>query len=138
MKLHYLVGGLLFGFGLAFSGMAKPEIVLSFLQLTDFGLLLVMGAAVLIVSTSYFLLPCLMRKPIVGAEFVKYTQPFDKRTVIGASIFGVGWGISGLCPGSALASLGMGNLPVFFGIAGLFLGAYIQGRIFGDYSTSSK
>lgn len=132
MKLHYLLGGLLFGFGLAYSGMAKQEVVLSFLQLSDFGLLLVMGTAVVIVSTAYFLFPRFVKKPFAGKEFVKYTQVFDKRTVIGASLFGVGWGISGLCPGSALASLGMGNFPVLFGIAGLFAGAYVQGIFFGD------
>jgi uncharacterized membrane protein YedE/YeeE len=66
----------------------------------------------------------------LGGEFKKRKRTLNKRTVIGAIIFGVGWGISGLCPGSAMASLGIGNLPVLIGIAGMFLGAYIMGRYF--------
>ena len=50
--------------------------------------------------------------------------------IIGAAIFGVGWGISGQCPGSAIASLGVGNIPVLIGIVSMFLGAYIMGRLF--------
>jgi uncharacterized membrane protein YedE/YeeE len=42
-------------------------------------------------------------------------------------IFGVGWGLSGLCPGAAVASVGIGNGPVLIGLAGMFLGAYLQG-----------
>ena len=51
-------------------------------------------------------------------------------TIIGAIIFGLGWGLSGLCPGSAMASLGVGNLPSLIGIAGMFIGAYVMGRYF--------
>ncbi len=50
--------------------------------------------------------------------------------MIGAIIFGVGWGLSGLCPGAALSSLGVGNLPVIIGIGTMFLGAYVMGRWF--------
>jgi len=76
------------------------------------------------------LIPKLLNKPILGGEFKKRKRTLNKRTVFGAIIFGVGWGISGLCPGSAMASLGVGNLPVLIGIAGMFLGAYIMGRYF--------
>lgn len=124
------IGGLFFGFGLAFGGMSKQEIVLSFLQLKDLGLLLLLGGSALVTAITINLIPKLLNKPILGGEFKKRKRTLNKRTVIGAIIFGVGWGISGLCPGSAMASLGVGNLPVLIGIAGMFLGAYIMGRYF--------
>jgi uncharacterized membrane protein YedE/YeeE len=124
------MGGLFFGFGLAFGGMSKQEIVLSFLQLKDLGLLLLLGGSALVTAITINLIPKLLNKPILGGEFKKRKRTLNKRTVFGAIIFGVGWGISGLCPGSAMASLGVGNLPVLIGIAGMFLGAYIMGRYF--------
>jgi len=124
------MGGLFFGFGLAFGGMSKQEIVLSFLQLKDLGLLLLLGGSTLVTAITINLIPKLLNKPILGGEFKKRKRTLNKRTVFGAIIFGVGWGISGLCPGSAMASLGVGNLPVLIGIAGMFLGAYIMGRYF--------
>ncbi len=133
MKLKHVfvfMGGLFFGFGLAFGGMSKQEIVLSFLQLKDLGLLLLLGGSALVTAITINLIPKLLSKPILGGEFKKRKRTLNKRTVIGAIIFGVGWGISGLCPGSAMASLGVGNLPVLIGIAGMFLGAYIMGRYF--------
>jgi len=124
------IGGLFFGFGLAFGGMSKQEIVLSFLQLKDLGLLLLLGGSALVTAITINLIPKLLKKPILGGEFKKRARTLNKRTIIGSIIFGVGWGISGLCPGSALASLGIGNLPVLIGIAGMFVGAYIMGRYF--------
>ncbi|RMD58248.1 YeeE/YedE family protein [Candidatus Woesearchaeota archaeon] len=117
-------GGLFFGAGLALSAMAKPEVVLSFLQLKDLGLLLVMGGAVLIAMIAYKALPRIMRRPALGGKFNHYSRSLDKRVVLGAAIFGIGWGVSGLCPGAALASVGVGNYPVLLGIAGMFAGAY--------------
>jgi uncharacterized membrane protein YedE/YeeE len=124
------IGGLLFGFGLAIGGMSKQEIVLSFLQLKDLGLLLLLGGSALVTAITINLIPKLLEKPFLGGVFKKRTRTLNKRTIIGAIIFGVGWGISGLCPGSAMASLGTGNLPALIGIAGMFVGAYIMGRYF--------
>jgi uncharacterized membrane protein YedE/YeeE len=119
------VGGLIFGFGLAWGGMAKPEIVIDFLQLEDYGLVLLMGAATATTFVAINIVPRFVEKPILGGEF------FNRNTVLGAIIFGVGWGISGQCPGSALSSLGIGNLPVLIGITSMFAGAYAMGRFFG-------
>jgi len=124
------IGGLLFGFGLAIGGMSKQEIVLSFLQLKDLGLLLLLGGSALVTAITINLIPKFLEKPVLGGVFKKRTRNLNKRTIIGAIIFGVGWGISGLCPGSAIASLGTGNLPALIGIAGMFVGAYVMGRYF--------
>jgi len=128
--LFVFTGGLLFGFGLAFGGMAKQEVVLSFLQLKDLGLLLLLGASAAVTALTINLAPKILKRPFLGGEFKKRTRTLSKKTIIGATIFGVGWGISGQCPGSAWASLGVGNIPVLIGIASMFLGAYIMGRFF--------
>jgi uncharacterized membrane protein YedE/YeeE len=72
-----------------------------------------------------------MEKPVFGDDFKPRVRVFNRNTILGATIFGIGWGISGQCPGSALASLGTGNLPVLMGIAAMFVGAYAMGRFFG-------
>ncbi len=125
------IGGIVFGFGLAVGGMSKPEIVLSFLQLKDIGLVVLMGAATGVTFVAINVVPRFVEKPVLGGEFKPRTRALSRNTLIGAAIFGVGWGLSGQCPGSALSSLGIGNLPVLLGMAAMFLGAYVMGRFFG-------
>jgi uncharacterized membrane protein YedE/YeeE len=126
-----LVGGIIFGFGLAWGGMAKPEIVLSFLQLKDYGLVLLMGSAVAITFVAVNIVPRFMEKPLLGGEFKPRTRVLSRNTILGAIVFGVGWGLSGQCPGSALSSLGVGNYPIIIGMISMFVGAYVMGRYFG-------
>ena len=124
-----LVGGLLFGFGLAYSHMARPEVVLSFLEFEDFGLLFVMFGGAGVTGLAYLLAPRLLgRAPLTGNRFERRLKSFDRNVVAGGAIFGVGWGLSGVCPGAAYASLGVGNLTILWAIGGMFLGAYLQGR----------
>lgn len=129
---HVLVfiGGLLFGFGLALGGMSKQEIVLSFLQLKDLGLLLLLASSAAVTALTINIIPKLLNTPLLGGEFKKRRRTLTKRTLIGAAIFGVGWGISGQCPGSAMASIGVGNVPVLIGVVSMFFGAYVMGRYF--------
>ena len=124
-----LIGGIFFGFGLAYSGMAKQEIVISFLQLKDLGLILVMGGAALITFFAINIIPRYIKAPLLGGKFKPRKASMSKNVIIGAAIFGVGWGISGQCPGSAVASLGTGNILVLIGIAAMFIGAYIRGLL---------
>jgi uncharacterized membrane protein YedE/YeeE len=122
------LGGLVFGLGLAISGMARPEVVLDFLQLQDFGLLFVMGGAAVVSAITFFLATTFLdRAPITGDEYKRRVKSFDRNVVVGGAIFGVGWGLSGICPGAAYASLGVGNYPILWAIAGMFLGAYAHG-----------
>ncbi len=122
------VGGLIFGFGLGFSQMAQPEVVLSFLQFEDFGLLFVMFGAAIVTGITYFgITQFRSNAPLTGAAYGRRLKTLDKNVVIGGGIFGVGWGLSGICPGAAYASLGIGNYAMLWGIAGMFIGAYVQG-----------
>ena len=126
--LAVLISGILFGFGLSWSTMVKPEVVLSFLRLIDFGLLLVMAGAVCVTLLTYQLAPRVIRKPLLEPAFDQQTTRLNRRTLIGAAIFGIGWGIAGVCPGPAIAGLGIGNWPMLISLAGIFAGAYVQGR----------
>ncbi|EMA27656.1 YeeE/YedE family protein [Haloarcula japonica] len=123
-----LVGGLVFGFGLAYSQMARPEVVLDFLQFEDFGLVFVMFGGAAVTGVTFFLAPRLLgRAPLTGDTFERRLKSFDRNVLIGGAIFGVGWGLSGICPGAAYASLGIGNVTILWALTGMFLGAYLQG-----------
>ncbi len=122
------IGGLIFGFGLAFSHMARPEVVLAFLQFADFGLLFVMFGAAIVTGLGFFLAPRLLDGALLtGDSLGRRLKSLDRNVLYGGTIFGVGWGLSGICPGAAYASLGIGNFPILWGIAGMFAGAYLQG-----------
>jgi uncharacterized protein len=122
-----LLTGVLFGFGLAYSAMVKPEVVLSFLRFQDLGLLFVLGGAVVVTAIAYRVLPRIMARPLLGGAFGRHPSEMTRRTLGGAALFGVGWGLSGVCPGPAIAGLGVGNWPLVFAILGMFAGAYLQG-----------
>ena len=107
-----LLAGLVFGIGLIVSGMADPAKVLGFLDLSgrwDPSLAVVMGGAVGVGSVAFFL----VRKrtlSLLGAPIKLPTaRHIDRRLVVGSTLFGIGWGIAGFCPGPALVALGMGE-----------------------------
>lgn len=125
--LATLAAGVLFGFGLALSTMVQPEVVLSFLRFEDVGLVLVMGGAVAVTLLGYQLLPRLFRGPLLGGGFQHHTSHWNRDTLQGAALFGVGWGLCGVCPGPAIAGLGTGNWALLWALAGIAGGALVQG-----------
>ena len=127
-----IASGALFGFGLAWSGMIRPEVVLSFLQFRDWGLMLVMGGALAVTLLAYQGFPRLRRAPLLGGRFEAHTARMHRDTFVGSALFGVGWGISGVCPGPAIAGLGAGNLGMIWVLAGLAAGAWLQGALAWD------
>jgi len=122
--------GTLFGLGLSVSSMIQPEIVLSFLRFEDFGLLLVLASATGLTLMFYQIAPRILKKPLIASQFGQ--KPIDtmQRTLLGALIFGIGWGICGVCPGPAIAGLGAGNWPLLIALISMLAGAYVQGRWF--------
>ncbi len=128
--LSVLACGTLFGLGLSVSNMVRPEVVLDFLLFRDLGLLLVLGAAVLMALLAYQLGPRWLSRPAFESTFRHNDTRLDGRTLLGAVIFGAGWGISGVCPGPAIAGLGVGNWPLLIALIGTAAGAYVQGRWF--------
>jgi uncharacterized protein len=113
--------GLLFGLGLGFSQMIDPEKVIGFLDITgvwDPTLAFVMGGAVLVTLITFrFILK--RPHPYLGGKFyVPTRQDIDRPLVVGAALFGIGWGIGGYCPGPAITALVLGSLnPVLFIVA---------------------
>jgi uncharacterized protein len=103
----FLIGSI-FGFGLAISEMINPTRVIGFLDVTgqwDPTLLAVMGGALLITAS---LFPLILRRnrALLGERLVLPTKTkMDTPLILGAVIFGIGWGLAGLCPGPALAGL---------------------------------
>lgn len=122
-----LAAGALFGFGLALSTMVQPEVVLAFLRGQDLGLVLVMGGAVAVTLGVYQLAPRWRRQPLLGGSFQFHRRPWDRDTAVGSAIFGVGWGLCGVCPGPAIAALGTGNWTLGWALLGIALGALVQG-----------
>jgi len=128
--LSIILGGALFGAGLTMATMVQPEAVLAFLNFDNFGLLLVLGSATTLTLLVYQVAKRVMQKPFFAEKFEVRLDKSTKQTLIGAGIFGIGWGISGVCPGPAIAGLGTGNWPLLLTLLGMLLGAYIQGRWF--------
>jgi uncharacterized protein len=119
-----LVSGLLFGAGLALSGMVNPAKVLNFLDIAgtfDPTLLFVLGGAVVTTFIGYKLV--LPREPLFAERFQWPTKTdIDGRLVAGAAIFGIGWGLSGFCPGPAIAAVVSLRLESFIFIAAMAIG----------------
>jgi uncharacterized membrane protein YedE/YeeE len=81
-------------------------------------------------------LPKLLRKPLLASTFGKHHSTMSRQTIGGAALFGIGWGIGGVCPGPAIAGLGTGNWPLLVALGSMLLGAYVQGRV-ASRSTSA-
>jgi len=124
-----LISGIVFGLGLAISEMINPARVIGFLDITgdwDFTLALVMGGA-LVVTVIGFPLITKRSHPIFAEKFYLPTRSdIDSTLLGGAALFGIGWGIAGLCPGPAIAGLASLNPSIF-----LFVGAMIVGQLIG-------
>jgi uncharacterized membrane protein YedE/YeeE len=127
-NLVALVAGILFSLGLILSGMTRPSKVQGFLDIFgnwDPSLLFVMGGAILVHGVSYRWIKR-MPRPVLDSKFyLPDSQKLTPALVIGSSIFGIGWGLGGYCPGPALVSLAsLQWRPIEFVvamIAGMFL-----------------
>ncbi|WP_129649384.1 DUF6691 family protein [Peristeroidobacter agariperforans] len=122
-----LVSGALFGTGLAMSGMTDPRRILGFLDVFgnfDPALLFVLGGAV---ATTVVLFRFVLRRgsPVLASTFhMSNLRRIDRRLLLGAALFGCGWGLAGYCPGPALAGLGIGSLEALW-----FVPAMIGGML---------
>ncbi len=130
-----LLSGSLFGIGLALSGMMNPARVRGFLDILgdwDPTLAFVMGGALIVMAIAWRIQKG-MHKPVVCEDFsLPGTKLIDAKLVGGAALFGIGWGLGGLCPGPAIASLAVnaGNVIVFViaMVAGMALFKLTEGK----------
>ncbi|MPW36473.1 YeeE/YedE family protein [Vibrio sp. B1Z05] len=136
-KIVSLIAGVLFGLGMAVSGMVDPVKVIGFLDVAgnwDPSLAFVMGGALSVFLPVYLLVIKKREKSVLGLSFSLATNnAIDKRLLTGASIFGIGWGLVGICPGPVISSLGSGNIQ-----AVLFVVAMLVGFVLGDRVTNLK
>jgi uncharacterized protein len=130
-RISEFIVGLIFGMGLLLSGMTDPGKVLGFLDLFgswDPSLILVMGGAV---GVSFFAF-ALAKKRTTSffgtALHLPKSSRIDKRLVVGALLFGAGWGLAGFCPGPALISMADGQLK-----GAIFVGAMLIGMILFEW-----
>lgn len=128
-----LISGILFGIGLTLSQMTNPDKVLNFLDIAgnwDPSLIFVMLGALAVTFTGFrFILK--RPNPVFDRKFYLSTKKeIDKPLVIGAAIFGIGWGIAGYCPGPVLAGLGNGNFEAVIMIVAIYLGFIVHRYFF--------
>lgn len=126
------IAGLLFGLGLAISGMTDPARVLGFLDLFgawDPTLMFVLGGAVATTFIGYRLV-FKRTAPIYGEAFQLPTrQDLDGRLIGGAALFGIGWGLSGYCPGPAIASIAGLSMPLVAMLIAMVAGWYVARKV---------
>lgn len=129
--LTALAAGLLFGLGLAISGLLNPAKVKAFLDITgawDPSLIFVLGAGVVVAFIGYRI-AFTINKPLFDDQLHLPTKTrIDRPLIIGSAIFGVGWGLAGFCPGPAIASLSLGLAPAIIFAAAMFIGMVAHDR----------
>jgi uncharacterized protein len=124
-----LISGILFGIGLTLSQMVNPNKVLNFLDIAgnwDPSLIFVMLGA-LAVTTLCFRLILKRPTPLFDKQFYLASKTIiDKPLLIGAGLFGIGWGLAGYCPGPVVAGLGLGNTEAIVMVVSIYLGLMIH------------
>jgi uncharacterized protein len=127
--------GLIFGLGLAVSGMMNPSKVIGFLDVAgdwDPTLIFVMGGALLVTIPAYRVILARRRPVLAGGFSLPTKKNLDRPLIVGSALFGVGWGLVGFCPGPAVAAIGTG-LPAVLGfvaamVAGMALHSWVSGE----------
>ena len=120
--------GLLFGAGLVISGMTNPDRIKSFLDVAgqwNPALALVMGGAVIAAAPAFYLARSRKQAVLGDAIAIPDSKVIDAKLLLGAAIFGIGWGISGICPGPALVLCGYGARGAIVFVAALIAGIWL-------------
>jgi len=121
------ISGSIFGLGLTISSMTNPDKVLGFLNLFnnwDPSLAFVMGGAIIITAPMLFILTKNKNLILSKEIHLPTNKEIDKKLIIGSLIFGAGWGLVGLCPGPAISSLALLEVPSIIFVIFMFIGFY--------------
>jgi uncharacterized protein len=124
-----LLSGIIFGMGLSLSQMVNPDKVLAFLDITgnwDPSLAFVMLGALAVAMPAFRLIRKRPQPIWENAFHVSKKTLIDKPLLFGAAIFGVGWGMSGFCPGPAVANLGFGSLEALIMVIAIYAGFFSE------------
>ncbi len=136
--------GMVFGLGIAISGMANPAKVQNFFDLAgmwDPSLMFVMGGALTVAAIGYRIIFTSRKTPLFDEEFfLPKAKSIDKELIGGATIFGIGWGIAGFCPGGAIPTIALGHSGTYVFLAamvvGMFAARQFRARQFADARSS--
>jgi uncharacterized membrane protein YedE/YeeE len=133
--------GILFGWGLIISGMSNPQKVLGFLDLAgswDPSLIFVMVGAILVGLAGFYVVSKRSEAFFGGALHIPTRRDINKPLVIGSFIFGIGWGIAGICPGPAIVALGAGYLKALVFIFAMLVGMKLCEKFFSAHRQKPK
>ena len=129
-----LLSGVVFGLGIILSGMVNPAIVLAFLDITgnwDSSLLWVMGGAVAVGFIAFALAKKRTNSYLGLSMQIPAVTKIDSRLLLGSLVFGVGWGIAGICPGPAVVLAGTGSTDALVFLIAMLLGMNIYQNLQG-------
>ncbi len=124
-KLGFLVAGIFFGFVLSRSGASDYNFIYNMFTGENLKLALLMGTAIIVGAVGMFILKAAGNKDISGNPVKISRKPLNKYTLVGGAVFGIGWALSGACPGTVLAQLGEGKLLGLFTFVGMLCGTFI-------------
>lgn len=129
MNKHlFLLLGMLFGFLLSRAGATTYDFYAKLFLFEDLQLFWVIAAAAAVGAVGVAFLKSIKARTVFDHRQISFKgKPFRASLIPGALLFGVGWGLAGACPGTALAMLGEGKLAAAFTLLGIFLGTYIYG-----------
>ena len=124
--LAALISGLLFGAGIAISGMINPAKVLNFFDVAgtwDPSLIFVMGGGLIVALIGYRFVFASSPRPLFDTQFhLPTSKSIDTPLIAGAAVFGIGWGLSGFCPGGSIPALGLGETNAYIFVAAMLAG----------------
>lgn len=122
-----LIIGLIFGLGLVVSQMVNPAKILAFLDLTgewDPSLAIVMGSALATAAVGYRFVFS-RKSPLLSVRFqLPEKTDLDGKLIMGSTLFGIGWGLAGFCPGPAMAALYTGSTEIFTFFTAMMIGIF--------------
>lgn len=126
-KLGIMLMGIIFGFTLSKVEASQFDLIYGMFTATNFKLALVMILAIIIGFLGMRFLMARDQKTISGEKIQVSKKELKKYSLLGALIFGLGWGMSGACPGTVLAQIGEGNFLGIFTMLGMIFGTYLYG-----------
>lgn len=133
MRYSFIIMGAVFGFILSRAGATTYDYYAKLFLFEDLQLMWVIAVAALVGAVGVAILKKRHARSLVEGETIAFKgKPWKKGLIPGSLLFGMGWGLAGACPGTALAMLGEGKLMAGFTIAGILLGVYLHGMIHGD------
>lgn len=129
MTLFFLLSGALFGFVLSRSGAGDYDYIQGMFLFERFQLYGIIGTAVVLTSIGLLILKRYGRT-IAGATIEIDRKPFNRGTIVGSALFGIGWSLTGMCPGPMFVNIGEGKIYALAALAGAVAGAALFGSVY--------